>query len=69
VGPPYPGRCTAQGPGVSGGCAGTPINLTVLTFDKDRRRIRDGGQTVRAHLLTRFLCRLPYTVSLLLPYA
>jgi len=32
---------------VSGGSAGTPINLTVLTFDKDRRRIRDGGQTVR----------------------
>ena len=46
VGPLQPSKCTAQGTGVSGGCASTMCSFTVLSRDEDGRRIREGGNTV-----------------------
>lgn len=45
-GPVDPERCTASGAAMSGGGAGVPLKLTVVTRDSAGLRIKDGGAYV-----------------------
>lgn len=45
-GPIEPARCTATGPGFTGGAAGRPVKMVITAKDAKGRRIREGGASV-----------------------
>uniref|UniRef100_A0A1D1ZP90 Uncharacterized protein n=2 Tax=Auxenochlorella protothecoides TaxID=3075 RepID=A0A1D1ZP90_AUXPR len=45
-GPIDPSRCSATGPGFSGGSSGMPVKMVITAKDSAGRRIRDGGAYV-----------------------
>ena len=49
-GPVDPSKCSAAGPGIAGGSAGTPSTFTVVAKDRHSRRLTAGGARVRVRV-------------------
>jgi hypothetical protein len=49
-GPVDPSKCSAAGPGIGGGSAGTPSTFTVVAKDRHSRRLTAGGALVRVRV-------------------
>ncbi|ONM30863.1 RNA recognition motif (RRM)-containing protein [Zea mays] len=49
-GPVDPSKCSAAGPGIAGGSAGTPSTFTVVAKDRHSRRLTAGGARVHVRV-------------------
>uniref|UniRef100_A0A0E0JD03 RRM domain-containing protein n=1 Tax=Oryza punctata TaxID=4537 RepID=A0A0E0JD03_ORYPU len=49
-GPVDPSKSSAAGPGIAGGSAGAPATFTVVSKDRDSRRVPTGGARVRVRV-------------------
>ncbi|WVZ71847.1 hypothetical protein U9M48_020381 [Paspalum notatum var. saurae] len=49
-GPVDPSKCSAAGPGIAGGSAGTPATFTLVAKDRHSRRLTAGGASVRVRV-------------------